>query len=280
MKIKKCSIFKFKKFSLNLITIIVAIFFMFPIFYVMSTAFKPKIFAFTIPPVWITKPTFENFLNVFTKQGFFLNLTNSIVISLSVTVLSLVVAVPAAYAFSRYKFKGKHNLLFWVLSTRMAPPIAVVVPFFLIINKLGLYDKQIALIILYLSFNIPLAIWILKSFFDGIPREFEEAAMLDGCNFFTAFIKVLLPLSTPGIATTAIFCFIFSWNEFLMAFILTGKASKTLPVLVTGYIQTTRGIIWSEMSAAAVIIIIPTIIFTLFSQRYLLRGLTFGGLRE
>jgi multiple sugar transport system permease protein len=161
----------------------------------------------------------------------------------------------------------------------MAPPIAAIIPFFMIVKGLGLYDKHISLIIIYLAFNLPLTIWMMKSFFSGIPREFEEAAVVDGCSPFSAFLRVVLPLSWPGLSTTAVFCFIFSWNEFLMAMVLTGRAAKTLPVLITGYIQQTSGILWAEMSAASLIVMFPTILFTLFAQRYLLSGLTAGALK-
>jgi multiple sugar transport system permease protein len=264
----------------DIATVLAMLFFLFPIFYVISTAIKPKLLAFTSPPVWFVKPTFENFMLVFQKQGFTENFFNSLIVALSSTILAIVIGAPSAYAFSRYNFKGKSNLLFWILSTRMAPPIAAVIPFFMIVRGLGLYDTQISLIAIYLAFNLPLSIWMMKSFFDGTPREFEEAAMVDGCTPINAFIRVVIPISLPGLATTAVFCFLFSWNEFLMAMVLTGRVAKTLPVLITGYIQQTSGILWAEMSAASIILIIPTVFFTLFAQRYLLRGLTFGALKE
>ena len=269
-----------KKIILNIVTVMVMLLFLFPILYIISTSIKPRLYAFTVPPVWFIEPTFENFISVFQKHGFFLNLNNSIIIAVISTISAIVIAAPAAFALSRYNFKGRHNLLFWILSTRMAPPIAVVIPFFLIVRNLGIYDKQISLIIIYLAFNIPLAVWMLKSFFDGIAREFEEAAMVDGCSIFGAFFRVVLSLTKPGIAATAVFCFIFSWNEYLMALILTGREAKTLPILITGYIQQTSGILWAEMSAASLIIMIPAIIFTFIAQRHLVRGLTLGGVKE
>lgn len=268
------------KIAINIITILIILLFLFPILYIISTAFKPKLFAFTVPPIWFIKPTFENFMLVFQKQGFFQNLSNSLIISIISTVGAILVGAPAAFALSRYNFKGKSNLLFWILSTRMAPAIAVVIPFFMIVRNLGIYDKQVSIIVIYLVFNIPLAVWLLKSFFDGIAKDFEEAAMVDGCTAIGAFFRVVIPLTKPGIATTAIFCFIFSWNEFLMALVLTGIRAKTLPILITGYIQQTSGILWAEMSAASLIIMIPAVIFTFIGQRYLIRGLTFGALKD
>lgn len=278
--IKRCINRKTSSIFADFITIIMIFIFLFPILYIISTAFKPKLLAFTTPPVWFVKPTFENFRLVIQKQGFSQNLINSLIVAFSSTTFSIVFGAPAAYAFSRYNFKGKQNLLFWILSTRMAMPIAAVIPFFMIVRTLGLYDSRISLITLYLVFNLPLSIWMMKSFFDGIPMDFEEAAFVDGCTSISAFIKIVLPLSLPGLSTTSIFCFLFSWNEFLMAMVLTGRKAKTLPVLITGYIQQTSGILWAEMSAASLIIMMPTILFTLYAQRHLLRGLTYGALKE
>jgi len=165
------------------------------------------------------------------------------------------------------------------LSTRMMPAVSVIIPFFLIMRTLGLFDTYLALIIVYVVFNLPLTIWMMRSYFNEIPKDLDEAAMVDGCSRLGAFLRVALPLSAPGLAATAILSFILTWNEFFLAMLLTGREAKTLPVMVTGFIQQTRGIVWGEMSAASTIILIPVIVFTLIVQKHLVRGLTFGAVK-
>ena len=168
--------------------------------------------------------------------------------------------------------------MFWILSVRMFPPIATIIPIFLLFNKLGLIDTRLGLMLLYIAFNLPFAIWIMRSFFDEIPSELDDAAMVDGCSPWQAFARIILPLAAPGLSATAIFCMMFSWNEFLFAMIISRAQTQTLPVGVMGFI-TQRGVLWGEMSAAATIIMTPMIIFTFLIQRYLIRGLTFGAVK-
>jgi len=269
--LKRCGIYGF--------LVISTIFFLFPIYFTVSTAIKDRILAFASPPVWIFKPTLLNFISVLSKVGFFQAFFNSLIVAICSSLLSIGLGVPAAYVLARYEFKIKNNLVTWILSTRMAPPITVVIPFFVIVNTLHLYDTKITLIVVYTVFNLPLSIWVMRSFIEEIPIELDEAALIDGANIPTVFSRIILPLCKPGLAATVILCFIFSWNEFLLAMILTGRIAKTLPVMVTGYIQQTRGILWAEMSAASVLIMLPLLIFTFFIQKYLVRGLTFGAIR-
>lgn len=254
-------------------------YFLFPIYFTVSTAFKDRILAFSYPPQWLFKPTLTNFRAVFAKVGFIKALLNTLVVALSSAFVANMLGVPAGYALARYHFKSKKNIIMWILSTRIAPPIVIIIPFFIIVNALYLYDTKIALVAIYTAFNLPLSIWMMKSFFEELPNELEEAGLIDGGTVNTVFWKIVLPLAKPGLAVSFMLCFIFSWNEFMLAMILTGREAKTLPVMVTGYIQQTRGILWAEMSAASVLIMIPLIILTLFIQKHLVRGLTLGSIR-
>jgi len=255
------------------------VYFLFPIYFIVSTAFKERVLAFSYPPQWVFKPTLTNFRVVLAKVEFTKAFLNSVVVALSSVFIAMILGVPAGYALARYRFKSKKNVIMWILSTRMAPPIVIIIPFFVIVNALHLYDTKIALVVIYTVFNLPLSILMMKSFFEELPIELEEAGLIDGGTVNTVFRKIVLPLVKPGLAATFILCFIFSWNEFMLAMILTGRQAKTLPVVVTGYIQQTRGILWAEMSAASVMIMIPLIILSLFIQKYLVRGLTFGSIK-
>jgi len=167
----------------------------------------------------------------------------------------------------------------WILSIRMFPPIAAIIPFFLLYKQLGLIDTRIGLIIAYTGFNLPFAVWIMRGFFDEVPRELDEAALIDGCSPIKVFVRVVLPLAAPGLVATAIFAMIFSWNEFMFALILSRSRSQTMPVGVMGFI-THRGVIWGEIMAAASVIMLPMIVFTFIAQKYLIRGLTFGAVKQ
>ena len=203
------------------------------------------------------------------------------------SVLVVVLGSIASYSFARYNV-GKGHLMFFILTTRMIPAIAVVIPYFIIFRSIGnswlgelLFlglDRHVSLIVAYTMMNLPFGIWLMHSFFQDIPRELEHSARLDGFSRFQVFRKVVLPLAAPGIAVTAIFCLLFSWNEFLFAFILTRDAASTITVGVAGF-WTQRGILWGPLSAAATVCVLPMLIFALFLQRYIARGLTFGAVR-
>ena len=269
--------------------IVAILFFLFPIYFLISSSIKSPFDAYSYPPKWFFKPTLSNYEAVLAGRGGGLMLgsgavfgkcmVNSVVVTLSTTFLALLVGTPAGYGLSRFIFRGKEILGGWILSTRMMPAVSVIIPFFLIMRTLGLFDTYLALIIVYVVFNLPLTIWMMRSYFNEIPKDLDEAAMVDGCSRLGAFLRVALPLSAPGLAATAILSFILTWNEFFLAMLLTGREAKTLPVMVTGFIQQTRGIVWGEMSAASTIILIPVIVFTLIVQKHLVRGLTFGAVK-
>lgn len=265
------------RWLLNLLTAIVLVFCVFPFFWTIMTSLKTRVQTID-PSVW-TFTVLENYDAVFRNRNLLFYIKNSAIIVASTTAASLVLGTLAAYGFARFRFRRKEDLAFWVLSLRMLPPITVVIPFFLLGRFLNLLDKHLYLIIIYMSFNIPFTIWMMRGFIEEIPQELEEAAWVDGCSRFQGLVRVILPVILPGIAATAIFCVIQSWNEFALAFFLTSFNSRTVPTTVTFFL-TVLGIIWGEMAAVGVVATIPILIFSLVVQKYLIRGLTFGALKR
>ncbi len=252
---------------------------LFPIVWAIMSALKSGGQAQAIPPVWIFKPKLTNYVSAFVKRDFGRLLVNSVIVSLSSTTMSVLLGSLAGYGLARYPIKGNNAISMWILSIRMFPPIAAIIPFFLLYKNLGLIDTRIGLIIAYTGFNLPFAVWIMRGFFDEVPRELDEAALIDGASPLKAFTRVVLPLAAPGLVATAIFAMIFSWNEFMFALILSRSRSQTMPVGVMGFI-THRGVIWGEIMAAASVIMLPMVAFTLIAQKYLVRGLTFGAVKQ
>lgn len=246
-----------------------------PFYWLVTSSLKNRIDVFALPPKLLFIPTLENYIKVFHQYGVGQNFINSVIICLVCVTLSILVGVPAAYGFTRFSFRPKTALAFWILSLRMGPPIAVVLPFFLIWRSLRLLDTRIALIVTYISFNLPFVIWMMRGFFHDIPVEIEEAAMLDGCSRPRALFQFLLPMVLPGLAATAIFCFIFSWNEFLFAFTLSSHRAMTVPIIAANAV-TSYGTEWGALTASGVLIMLPVIVFAILVRRQLLRGLTFG----
>lgn len=257
--------------------LIVTLLFAFPFFWMAMTAFKTRVDTFAIPPKFVFTPTLDNYMAVL-NSDFMLALENSIIVAVISTVFSIILGTLTAYGFSRFRFRGSDNVLFWILSLRMLPPVAVMVPFFLIFTALKLLDTKIALISIYAIFNISFAVWLLKGFFDEIPIELEEAAKMDGYSPWQVFLRVSLPMVVPGIAATALFCLIQSINEFLLAFVLTTRAATTGPVALAKF-QSAVGVNWGEISSAASMLVLPVIIFTIFLRNQLVRGMSFGRLR-
>lgn len=257
---------------------LVLIWVLFPVVWVVLGSLKARDLAAAVPPVWIFEPSFDNYSAAFLRRNFGILFVNSLVATLASTAVVLLLGSMAGYALARFKIVGKQNILFWILSTRMFPPIAAIIPIFLLFNDLRLIDTRQGLVLLYIAFNLPFAIWIMRGFFAEIPSELDDAAMVDGCTPWQAFTRVIMPLAAPGLAATAIFCMMFSWNEFLFALIISRAQSQTLPIGVMGFI-TQRGVLWGEMSAAATVIMTPMIVFTFLVQRYLIRGLTFGAVK-
>src|SRR5512136_764715 len=260
---------------------------LFPIAWLIITSFKPADDVMVWPPRFIFTPTLDNYIYALQKANFLHFIQNTLLVATVSTVFVIVLSSLASYSFARYN-PGGGNILFFILTTKMFPAIAVVLPYFLIFKEIGDtavgkllgigLDKPGALIVSYTMFNLPFAIWLMVSFFQDIPRELEDSSRLDGYNRLQVLWRVVLPLAAPGIAVTAIFCLIFSWNEFLFAYILTRDVARTITVGVESFF-TLRGILWGPVAAAATISVAPMLVFVLILQRYMVRGLTFGAVR-
>jgi multiple sugar transport system permease protein len=286
-----------------------------PIFAMGITAFKSRSDVVSVPPKLIFDPTLEGFVFLLTERSqlsgaalqaaqenteelglfdrvalangqringpsdFALRLRNSLIIAGGSTILSVTLGLFAAYAFSRYDIPGKDDLLFFILSTRMLPAVVVAVPLFLMYRQLGLHDTHFGMILLYTVFNLSLTVWLLKGFIDEIPREYEEAALVDGYTRLQAFYKIVLPQATTGIAATTVFSLIFAWNEYAFALMLTSNNARTAPPSIATMLGR-GGIEWSAIAAGTLLFLIPVVIITFALRRHLLRGVTFGAVRQ
>jgi len=264
---------------LTVATYIIAVAFVFPVLWVFLMSLKKSVDAFAIPPKWIFRPVIENFVKVFNNNYFVHNYRNSFLLAFVSTILSLAIGMTAAYALTRFRFRGQGALSFWILVTRMAPASAMVVPFFMILNRMRLIDSFVGLVIVSMSFNIGYIIWMIRGFVLSVPVECEEAAIVDGCTPFGVFWHITFPMCLPGIASVGIQAFIFAWNEFLYALILTRTEWKTAPIAVLGYI-TSEGIMWGELAAASMLIVLPVLVLALSIQRYIVSGLTMGAVKS
>lgn len=256
--------------------ILVTIVFAFPLYWLFSTSLKTRVQIFTLPPKFIFIPTLENYIQV-VNSWFMGNLLNSFLVAASSTVFSIAIGSLAAYGFSRRPLKGSDNILFWILSLRMLPPIALVLPLYVLFRALHLLDTHLALILIYSIFNISFTVWFMKGFFDEIPRDVEESAMLDGYRPLQVFYKVALPLVRPGLIATAIFCLIQTLIEFLIALILTNRIAVTATVGMAKF--QVLGVEWGQITAAAAIFMFPIIVFTVLVRNQLIRGMALGWLR-
>ena len=249
-----------------------------PILVVFVNSLKTATDIFARQPSIFFTPTFENYEKVFGQLDFSQNLLNSAVVATGSTLLSLVLGVPFAYALARLPVRGREWWARMILFSRMVPAVALVVPMFVIFQQLHLTGSYAALILAHTSFNLPIVIWMMRSFFEDLPPELEEAALVDGSSRFGAFVRVALPLASPGMAATAVLCLLFSWNEFLFALVLSGSSTKTVPIGVSSFIGTVS-VDWGGSSAAAIVALVPIFILGLAAQRFLVRGLTFGGVK-
>lgn len=248
---------------------------LFPVVWMLQMSLRPNkdIMGYSL---WFV-PTLENYRALWTGH-FPKSFANSFAASASSTVLSLLIGVPAAYSLARWRFRARRAVAIWILATRMAPPIAFTIPFFLAYRYLHLQDTVSGLVIIYLTFNLSLVIWMMQSFFDSVPRELEEAAWIDGCTIWGAFRRIVLPLAAPGVAATGVLCFIMSWNDFFFALILTRTNAMTAPVAIVDFMQY-EGWEWGKIAAAGTLVMLPVIVFTFFVRTYLVRGLMAGGLK-
>ena len=271
-------------------TAVIAFVYFFPVLWIILTAFKTHTDALSIPPKFIFTPTLENFIGVFSRAyikgaeaidtGFDLFFFNSIFIAGSSVVLALIVGTLAAYGFARYPLRGNDTYLFIILTTRMLPPIVVIIPIFLMFRITGLSGSYAGVILLYTAFNLPFAVWMMKSFFDELATEVEDAARLDGSSETGVFFKVCLPQVKAGLAATAVFGLILTWNEFLFALLLTGVDTRTVPVAMAQTIGGDIGVRWGLLAAIETLFLIPVIVVPFVLQNQLLRGVTFGTIKR
>ena len=301
-----------QKWIAGVLVIAYALITLMPLAWIIATGFKTPADAVAYPPKVIFEPSLEGYVNLFTSRSrvtpedlaalpppetfydqivrqydmvitgpskYGERFVNSIIIGFGSTFLSVFLGTIAAYAFSRFKVPLKDDLLFFILSTRMMPPIAVAIPIFLMYRQLGLSDTHLGMILLYTAVNLSLSVWLLKGFIDEIPIEYEEAALIDGYTRFQAFYKVVLPQAATGIASTAIFCLIFAWNEYAFAVLLTSGTAQTAPPFIPTIIGA-GGKDWPAVAAGATLFLLPIMVFTILLRKHLLRGITFGAVRK
>jgi multiple sugar transport system permease protein len=281
--LKPKQIRKFWQFIFYLLIIIALLIFSFPLIWIVLTGFKTRLDTFSIPPVWFFKPTLENFRDVFFGEvargvPFTRVYMNSIVIAITATLIPLVFASLAAYSFARFNFVGKNQLAIFIIGTRMLPPIAIVIPVFIMFTSMKLIDTRLSMIIAYSGLNLPFAIWMLRGFFLQIPRELEESAMIDGCTRLQALWMVILPLAAPGLVATALFSFVLAWNDFQFALVLATSKAITLPVAAARF-RTDEGPLWGQIGAAAGLVLLPLLVLTFLLQKHIVSGLTMGSVK-
>ena len=250
----------------------------FPFYWMVTTSLKTQIVALESPPVWIFEPTLGNYREALFEDGVLRTLMNSLIIGICTTALAFVLGIPAAFALARFEFRGKRDLWFWFITNRMVSPIVLALPFFLIARNLGILDKHITLILIYLTFNLPIVIWIVTDQFRGIPYDLDEAARLEGASQFRIMRSICLPLAMPGVAVSAIFSFIFSWNELMFGLILTRNDAKTAPAMAVSFMEG-YNLPYGKIMATSTLIVIPVLIFALLASKQLVRGLTMGAVK-
>ena len=251
------------------------LFVLFPIFWIALLSIKNEVQAFADPPLFIFQPTFENYYKLFAEENFGGYLLNSIIIAVSSSIICLLFGVPMAYASARVKTKNTQRILAWVLVSRMAPVMTYVIPYFVVFSYLKLIDTHFGLILTYSTLNLPLVIWLMRSFFLDAPREVYDAASMDGASAFQTFVRIALPMVTSGITSTGIIAFVVAWNEFIFALVLTRRHAVTAQIGI-GNLQKYEGTEWGQMAAGAIILILPAILISIFISKFFVQGLTSG----
>jgi sorbitol/mannitol transport system permease protein len=263
--------------ALNLLTYLLALLVFFPIFWTALTGFKTEAEAAATPPILLFNATLDNYRAVF-DSNYLSYFENSIIIAVGSTLVALALGLPAAYALAFKPSKHTPKMMSWVLSTKMLPVVGALVPLIIIYKRVGLIDSRFGMVLLYGAANLPLVIWMMRSFFADLPKEILEASIVDGAGFLRVMTRIVIPLTAPGLAATVLLSLIFSWNEFLLAVNLTSADASTLPVFISGF-QTSEGLFFAKMSAASTLAIAPVILAAWFAQRSLVRGLTFGAVK-
>lgn len=268
---------RISKYVHGLFLLLVCIWCLVPFLWMIMVSLRNKVDIINPVNLWVT-PTLENYRTIIQQNNILMYFKNSFLIAIVSTFISLAIGGIAAYGFARFSWTKREDRAFWVLSQRFLPPMAVVIPFFLMASLVGILDTPWVLIICYTTFNIPFTIWMMRGFFEDLPIELEEAAWVDGCSRLQAVRKIIIPLVTPGIVATAIFCVINSWNEFVFANFLTSIRAKTIPTSVMMYLSVS-GVKWGEMAATGVLAVIPVMLFAIVVQKHMIRGLTFGSVK-
>lgn len=251
---------------------------LFPILWVLSISLKSKREAFAIPPVWAFEPIWDNYITLWQNDAFRGAVVNSGIVTALGVVLATAIAVPAAYALNRLRLRGKGLIAAWLLLAYMLPEFLFIIPMYVLYQVIGLYDTHVGLALLYQVHVLPFAVWMLRSFFAEVPKELDEAALIDGCGHWRILTQVYLPMTLPGLAATAILNAIWIWNELAIALGLTFKNAQTITVAVTSY-RGYASIDWGPMTAASIVAIIPMLLFALLAQRWIVKGLTLGAVK-
>lgn len=246
-----------------------------PIYWLINMSLKTNDEILSGLTLWPQNPTLDNYREIFTNEAWYSGYINSITYTVLNTVMSLIIALPAAYAFSRYSFLGDNHLFFWLLTNRMAPAAVFLLPFFQLYQNVGLFDTHLGVALAHLLFNVPLAVWILEGFISGVPKEIDETAAIDGYSFPRFFFRIFIPLIRSGIGVTAFFCFMFSWVELLLARTLTTVTAKPIAAVMTRTVSAS-GIDWGLLAAAGVLTIVPGALVIWFVRNYIAKGFALG----
>jgi len=248
-----------------------------PFLWLLQMSVKSQEDNFAFPPKLAFAPTTEHYRGLW-DTVFKRSFANSAVVGVASTALAMLIGVPGAFALSRARFRGAGQLNLWILASRMAPPIAFTIPYFLVYRNLGLLDTRTGLVLIYLTFNLSLVVWLMRAFFDATPRALEEAAWIDGAGLGQAFLRIVVPLSAPGLAATAILCFLYAWNDFFFALILTRTEAMTAPVAVVNFMNY-EGWEWGKIAAGGTLVMLPVLLFSFVVRNFLVRGLTAGSIK-
>jgi multiple sugar transport system permease protein len=270
------------RIGLAVIILILLAFSLFPLYWIFLTSIKTQRDLFAVPPKFIFAPTFKHWKSVVVQSEFLRYYRNSLVIAISTVILVMVVALLTAYGLERSSAhrKAKENIAFFILSQRMMPPVAVIIPIYLLFSSAHMLDRLYTLIIMNISFNLPLSIWMIRGYLESIPVDIEEAAIVDGCSRFGAFLRVGIPQMVPGLFSTALFTFIYTINEFFYALILSGTRARPVSVAVQLFLPTgVRGTLFGEAAVASILIMLPSLAFAIFMQRFLVGGISLGALK-
>ena len=250
-------------------------FFLLPLLWMLLNAFKTPLQIVELPPKFIFKPTFDNFNNVFNSQNFLQYIWNSLVVASGSTILGLILGLPAAFSIASYK---QRKLAVFILISRMVPGITFLLPLFIMFRALNIVNTYTSLILSHLLVGLPFIVWVMVPFFESIPKDLVDAARVDGCSIFSTFLRIILPVSLPGVVTAGILSFIFSWNNFMFSVVLSSNKTKTVPVALFNFISYAQ-IDWGGLMAAAAVITLPVLVITVFTQKYVIRGLTAGAVK-